>query len=625
MQCIKRAGFLMAAVSGLTFCATGGVFDDARAWFNGAVDANGDGVFQTGEWREIRHGADATHSFHGTKLAIGAEASDRMTIVREDVICPYRNATLFDFPCLGFPHPAETNELVTVEGTTYPVVSVTPNFLMLPDFLSDDDAAATCTAYTAVLRFRYDEPVSRVWKQQSTLLQIGFNWAKKSGVAIGLSQANGDAAGLGGARRLMFYCGQSAKTENTYFQAGGWVTPYIYPGSWVDLAVRVRGQNVLLAYTWSDMQDGSVAVTNRHVRFWSIDVATPHTPAILPEARRFCLGGEQASSTPITFTNGLASAVIENNALKCFRGCVQQYAFWTRALSDDEIREAFGAPRPGLVRLGVPNGTSDEFLATTNAVHADGQWQRLDPALTEAGTRLDVAFTADTAAAGLPQHLRVRFAARPSGRPLPDVSLNGQSLTRIEADAGDAVGWFVPKNMVVAGTNTISLVRTDTAADPLVVDALELGGSWQLGGAAGRADDYFTYEGYGTNVFHLTDGNTPHFKRGLSGMGDNRFDEIVFSLAEGVGGACSATYSLLADNWSGTAAKVLSLSVNGVSVGDREVVVGTETSWRIPAAALHAGANVLRLEKAANDNWLNIRCHRFALGPVPRGALLIVR
>lgn len=364
---------VLAAAAALS--AQAAVFDDARIWFNGASDRNGDGIFQKGEWRDVLHMADDSHAHHDTAYSAN-EPSDRMTIVRENVICPYRNATLSDMPCLGFPQPVTTNELVTIEGVTYPVVSVKPNHLILPDFLSDYGHSRTCSTYTAVLRFRYDEPVDHHPNYQTAVAHFGFKWVSGGGSGIAACLVRPSWAPDDNARWLQFYCGSVAAYDakyNSKEKGGGEMIPKIYPGSWVDLAVRVRGQTVTFAYTWNDVGDGTIVATNHQIRFWTSTVDSKCNPGIILPANEtkhtFRLGGETAVASSVVFTNGYTSS--GSNARKSFRGLVQQYAFWDRDLADDEILEAFGRPRPGLARLGIADGTADEFAATTSVVHVE--------------------------------------------------------------------------------------------------------------------------------------------------------------------------------------------------------------------------------------------------------------
>ena len=622
----------LTLVAAAGFAVSGGgrlssPFDDARAYFIGATDQSGDGIFQKGEWRDIVHSSDPTHGFHDTMPSSTSEKSDKVTIVRGNVVCPYRNATLFDMPCLGFPHPATTNGLVTIDDVTYPVVTVAPNYLTMPDFLSDY-ASTTCSAYTAVLRFRYYEPVSHISDQQSTLAHFGFKWVAGGGHGIGVGLVRGQADPDNNARRMQLYCGAGAWTDTSYVgkDNNGTVYPYIYPGSWVDLAVRVRGQNVTLAYTWNDVRDGTVTATNRHVRFWTTNVDTRYCPAIVPGYHGFKLGGELATSSAITFTNGYVAAKVDNNSLKCFRGCVQRYAFWSRDLSDGEILAAFAEPRPGMARVGLQQGTVAEFTAETTSVHVDGQWQRLNPVLVAKDSRIEVKFTSDAMMAGLPQHFRVWFAARPADQPLPALMVNGTSVTCVEDNDAMRADWLVPKDVITVGTNTVTLLRTDEGAGNLSVDALEFGGSWRLGSTTVPAAETFSHESYGTNVFHVSDGNMWHLKRGLSGSSVNRYTEYVFPLSEGLGGRCKAIFSLRVEGWAGGVVdKTLTLFVNGDQLEAKEVASDATVSWKIPAERLRAGENTIKVYKNDNGGWLNVRCVEFELKGISRGVVLIVR
>ena len=620
---------LVGMTLGLALAAVGGVFDDAKAWYRGGRDANGDGKFQKGEWRDVKRLATSDSPMHQADLATSSAAAEVPGLVRAQVVCPYRNVTLENQPCLQFAVPTVTNSMCEVDGQEWPVVSTCPNNLILPNFLGDWPADKTCDAYTAVLRFRYDAPVSEYADQQTAVAHFGFKWASGGGSGIALCLVrSGDQTPE--RRRMQYFCGGLAQTDAQYWSpdVNGTLYPYVYPGNWVDVAVRVKGRELTIAYTWADDCGGTCSPTNRHLRFWRPTVGAAYDPAIASDKRAFRLGGESVNGSALTYTNMVGKTnPIQHNALKSFRGLVHQYAFWDRALSDDEIREAFGRPNPSLLSVGVEGNGVGEFAATTTVVHADASWEDLDPVLKTKGSSLQVKFDVPKLQSGFDHLLRIGFASRPTAATLPKVMLNGVDLGPNELAVGDIAHWHVRGAYLTEGENTLELIRTDELAGDLAVDFAELGVSWQRGELAGnKFNDYFVHENNATNHVFLEDGNWFHFKRGISGGGMNRTQTFRFRLPADVGGQYRMTFESMFDGWSGASVHDVDVSVNGLKFTTlKDVVSRVPVKVEFPASAFQAGMNEIELYKVDAGGWVNNDGYRLTVRRQPKGFVLLFR
>ena len=214
---------------------------------------------------------------------------------------------------------------------------------------------------------------------------------------------------------------------------------------------------------------------------------------------------------------------------EAFRGSIQSFASWQRALSVDEVRQVFAWPRPDLVRLGTSNDSAKEF---------------------EGGAApTTISFNVAAKDAGLPQILRVS-ATSTSAAGSFDVAVNGAAAGWISVSPGKTATLNVRKNLTVAGANIVTLTRT--SADPVSIDAIALGGSIQIGNSDGSFSEFApeTYIGkvfadvkslhrgavpyHGDNwVFNVASGNA-EFPESLDGNTASLSHKVAFnSTAEG--------------------------------------------------------------------------------------------
>ena len=203
------------------------------------------------------------------------------------------------------------------------------------------------------------------------------------------------------------------------------------------------------------------------------------------------LGSEQDESSTSTviyaMTNGVKKS--SSNAYKCWAGSIQQLAFWTRTLTDADVRQAFGGTAPVELQVGLANGASTEFRGETSAA-GTGNWEELSPSLA-AGGSLSLTYTNDFAIM-VPQVLTlIPTPASASGA--LRVKVNGSLVKSVAVAPGRTNDVPVASTFFRPGANTITLERTDAGASPLVLDAFSLGGSW-VAGRSSSSNDVFPAE-----------------------------------------------------------------------------------------------------------------------------------
>lgn len=206
-------------------------------------------------------------------------------------------------------------------------------------------------------------------------------------------------------------------------------------------------------------------------------------------------------------------------------GSLHRYGFWTRALGRDEVYEYFSeAKRPNLLTVG-PGGTGQAgekmFRGTTGTdVMIDnrpGEWRKL-PYEIRQNVANTINFSVDAAYAGLPQVLKITAgsgAGTASGTIF--VKLDGLPLAALDIAAGGKVTKLIDGEKFSEGAHSLSYERADGGSGALVINAIELKGSWQVGkddniySQTETIDDFtkshvFSFPQYGHNPASVANG-----------------------------------------------------------------------------------------------------------------------
>lgn len=595
------------------------VYDTAVAWYRGAVDADGNGQFVDSKGlRDVLHANDPSHFTHDVKRSHPVNA---LPIERLDVHCPYRNMTLKDVPCLVFPQSVVTNETIESNGQTQYVCTATVNHLNLPNFLQDYPAGMACSNYTFVLRFRRDAPLHNKWNSISGVLQCGFKWVSGGDCGLSLALAGSDGSS---SRKFRLYAGSTGTDD-----AGSYsefprsvVSTGIPENRWVDCALTVEdGTNVWIGYSW-DSSSSDAVHSNRWVRWWRPTLQ--NGAGIAANQRKFIFGGENANAA-VTYTNSFSG---NNNDLKALRGALHQFAFWTNALTKAEVCEAFGAPQPRAFSVGMEGAAGRVFRRGVSRVSSDGAWEELDTTLTADSPECSIDFFyGRDYDANVSQILRILPAAG-SGDGVVDVAVNGRTAARhLALRSGRVAHAFVEAAAFKAGSNVVSVTRTDKGAAALVLDRIDLGGGWQRGSAR-EEHGGMSHEHYSTNVVDLADGNMGHFKRGYV-VNDKRNAYTYFpfrvpaDVAGRYDGEVGFRFVYVPEDARPFSFEVL---LNG-EVLESYSDVKAETVYTIPVLAgrLAAGGNLLTFHANGTKGWANGGLWRFQFLKPKSATLLLFR
>ena len=437
---MRRLLILTCAAVAATVCNANDVFSDAKSWHQGFVDANGDGILDIGsgkmEFPESLLIADTANAAHvicgsasgGTTWPTQIYNGHTSVVLRtENVICPYTKTSRSETVAY-FPQDVDFSTVKYYAGA----INFTSPFAV--------DLTKECTFF------------------------LRYKWSGESPAGDGMQNyflCVGDISGYGFYLSIMSNGTYNAYSPNVYGKNWkGAADARVKPNEWTDFAVTVKNRKLTI-YSYQE--------SSSDINIYEVSgSAGTHTGT---PSGKISLG--------CSYADGGCGYGYSSTAqrIRAFRGSIQSFASWERALSADEVRQVFAWPGTDLARLGTANDSTQEF--------SDGA--------------APTTFNFDVAAkdAGLAQVLRVT-ATSMSAAGTFSVSLNGAVLGSLAVTPGKTALFPIKKNQTVAGANTITLTRT--SADPVAIDAIALGGGIQIGNANGSSTD-FAPETYGGKVF----------------------------------------------------------------------------------------------------------------------------
>ena len=282
--------------------------------------------------------------------------------------------------------------------------------------------------------------------------------------------------------------------------------------TWFDLAVVVGNGNLRIGIALPETLFANS--TNSTIAFAQTPMWTAKPLPTDSECYRlFCYAGQTTYQLQ------------ENADLTCFIGSVQQMAIWKRALTDQEVMEAFGMPRPAIFRTGFDNGCSSEFggtrSAATQTIDGLSSWQGIWNTM-KADDTWTVTFNALRDEAGLPQIFSIKSQSD-SATALIEPILNDTSLGVMRIAKNGRAFWPVPKDLITAGENTLVIERKNSGSSDFKMDSMELGGSLGVGTISGSStdDDRTDPELTKTGVPSAADPNPQHWPQELQPYSDS--------------------------------------------------------------------------------------------------------
>ena len=577
----------LALVSAGLLAASADVFSDAHFWLRGglATDLNGNGLLDNNEISDSLGRTSFTSDvFDGGKT---------LAFANETVRLPTRG-TAATMQVLRFPQIVGP---VDEEGTA----KARSNAVRLNGVLKD-----YTDQYSFVIRFRLDPgmPMNKDW---TWLLNMGYSYTG-NGLMLGFNGRSENRP-----LRLFGYQGNDLELCS------------VTNAAWTDVGVAIDGSNV----TWVVNATTGLNEDRSNIQFstmrWGARAINLKGYSTRPQYNDLVIGTESTYDGEFTIKNALTQPDTSHNAGKAFRGSLQQLAFWKRALTLDELREAIAWPNVDVLKIGVADGSAAEFSGEGDSGSAqmdDRTWNI--PRAIPAGGSVTLRFPLRAKHNDkLPQVLRwTSTPDSPTAR--LGVELNGRTVDGLTVRPGAVSRLFVPGAFFQAGENTLVLTRTDAGTQPLRLDALALGGSWAVG-----LDDAayleFGHEGSSNVDYWILDGNMKDVRRALLGQSiTNQFWH--FSLPADLAGRYDARFTIKTRS-AASNGTMLNIDFDGVNFASKPMPVHGDTFTRdLSAEELLGGPHVFNLRNGVSGSgYWSPDYATFELIPAPTGTMMLVR
>lgn len=456
-------------------------------------------------------------------------------------------------------------------------ISVNGNGIQLPDIITGD-------VYTVIIRFKPDE--HHPWTTSyNNFLNLGYSMVNKRGFMLGVYDNPADNCpriSIGPKAYLQPFPATFCMTNSVFTKRSSiWHEMAFIVSKPSENQCKIRA--ALFRPGWAGVENNGKTGQD----LWAEKLLT-----ISDEDKAYAI------KTPIPNPGALRLGC-EGDADKTqFRGKIHMVAFWNRALSDDEVRTAFGAPNPGVFRVGFPGQDGTKFFASTvgeetTITPEPENWHKA-PATLERGKAFTINFTLRECQDGLNQILRLTPY---EGTGTVAIELDGEPVsTATPVTAGSTARVNIRgKRLLTAGDHSLTICRTDAGANDLVLSCVELSGSWQFG-LDDRSWNDMNTAGATTGEFYDVEGNLRHFRRVILGTYQQN---IHFTVPADVVNYPSRFV------WKTTASyknKKMRLLLNGTEVYNENVVDNVEHTLKIPSGTLRAGENILRMEDSSGTD-----------------------
>lgn len=563
------------------------VFNDAVFWFRGGKDLNGDGYMQQGEFFDDLHANDPAHDNH---------KMDMSSMYYTGQLDEFKKNAVFKkepvvFPALG---TSIVKEMQVLHISDDIVVNNTKSYYLPFDVKPRELFARYCISneYTVVSRIRLDDDT---YNRKYVFLRLGYDDTMRQGMWLGFAKRTSSSHGC---RQITCSCTPDSSGVNGEFD----LDLYVPTNMWVDVAVVVG--NGKLRVGIAAPESSSNYNNNPTIAFAETSMWTDHCTLLEDgKYRFFCLNG-QTTFAQVTGTDQTA-----------FIGSVQQMAIWKRALTDQEVMEAFGMPRPAIFRTGFDNGSSSEFGGTrsdaTQTIDGLGSWQGVWNTM-KAGDTWTVNFNALRDEAELPQIFSIKSQSD-SATALIEPKLNNQSLGELHIAKNGRAFWPVPKGLITAGENTLVIERKNSGSSDFKMDSMELGGSLGVGTISGsstddgRVDPQYII----TGVPSAADPNTQHWPTKLRPSTNKDLHFRVWIDPDVVDKA-SFTLKTAYKSDANSASDIFTVYVNRNNKGE----IKASTTWAQPSISLkvpvlQAGWNDIDFYSTATSRYWDFGYYRF--------------
>lgn len=580
---------LAAAAMPLASVASDSVWKDALVRMEGASDLNQNGEFDasttgtraTSEFVDLRHGASTEVLTSQKTTRYGVTTRSKIRIVSNDVFSVTQNRTLPGVPCIHFDQTSYT------DGGTF---KVDLNRLQL----FNNTSPITGDYYTAVFRLR---PESYVNDQPTTAdSRMWFFSNDSTGGALRLGLRCTDSKFEAG---MLNFCFSGVSNDSVNYGV-------ISNGVWTEISYAVSGQTIRVSWT-----------APGQMRRWA-----ERTISFSPKPKLINLGGCRNDSGATGNLDG-------------FRGDIQMFGLWNRTLSDAEVVAAFNENGNSIFKIGEEGFTGEAYggASASGTVTLDPKTiDRRDwPASFGNGAKISIPFTVDQYRADRMQALRI-MPRKGTSSAFFRVAIDGKDVGGIDipACAQDAVPTArflrLKAKVMTLGDHVLTLACETAGA--VLLDAIEVGGAWQIGDGTGNQLSYDSDTAWvpsnatrvWADTYNASSLNYKDCAWYLGGTASIPRDKVVKWIVPS-GLPEHATYRVRYKMKNGDGAKRsdgtkaspigrdLLFKVNGETVYTLKVMLGSfQDSFVIPAGKLRDGLNDLRFSfdpLEAYSIWMN--------------------
>ena len=601
-----------------------GVFDDVKLWWHLDFDSNSDGIAQLDEIRDQTDWGDLTTKGSSGHHAYNMSTPDSIDWTNGVPITsgglPYGDMALEFQPQTNIVYTYTTNQVEVVttnetnEVSTNMVDVVTTNSInqCWPETMKVLNASVAGDS-TILCRFRWDGPAMETWNQPSWIVNNALNWSGWLGWMFGVRRYDNN-----------YYLGMYIGQEPQYYYG----VPLVR-GKWYEAGAILRDNgtsDTVTFYLWpEDYWEDETQQNDKSGLTWQTYNSTRITNHVT--SADIYVGGESQ----------YWSLGTGDNASKSFRGALNYLAMWDRALSHNEMLEAFGYHTP-LVTLGINNGDNQELIIESqgSSVYDVGDpWHTMPRAVTTGLPESTIRTELTDLQAEQNYVVHIDTVSTASSLPA-DIELIVNSTTNetISAVPGQQLFWDVPPEQLASGTNTFTIRYVGGEASWLSWDWLEIAGSWQVGYDNGDQWE-FVREAYYSPDYFLSDPVWKHLRRAIVGHAPVDKLRLNFSLSQEIIDRYDFTYTAeIRAQGKGTGVTneipfPVTLKINdhiitnGLAVPDN-----TAVSFELPDSVLTNGNNSIEwiMEPEASI-WSQFDYHKMEMalppGP-PKGTILIL-
>ena len=406
----------------------------------------------------------------------GANDENKVHVAEVDCVCPI--------------YPWQTNKVLSLrlpQANYYAESNGSMVNYVNPVALDFANAAVFSDTQTVYFRFKWDGPVETNSNYTGWMILNGYDWS-----AVGSDGTAGVGWGFGVAPkknsspvigRFCYMIPNGSATVNWDDDLNG-----IEVGKWYDLFVTVEPNpdNLNLSRFRITLVREPLMKDDK-----SWQVPTMRNITARPEFKRLSFSdshrtlriGAETSSVRYYDAN-----VNYGTYSKGFRGNIARMMIWNRALNDDEKWEVMADAYGVDWKLGVANGSADEFSNVDTVEEAwspSMSWSCAPRALTSVNPTLAIRTAIPSKDLHMGKILHIKPLISAGAHSLVEVAVNGESIGTFDlAVSGNRAVFISPEKWCngADGTALIEIKRIAPFDGSLELDSVALCGGWKMQG-----------------------------------------------------------------------------------------------------------------------------------------------